>query len=177
MVPTPATPDTRRTRPSRTRTPTWSFKHGLTGADPSYDYGTHFLFQGHEGGVDGAGYITRINLDADAAHRVTLLATRTERARRSPRSTARPGTRGRSGCCSPPRTRATRPTRRRPTIPSTVDDVSGALGRGGYEGIQNDSDGNIWIVEDVGGANKRRHDREAAQQLRLPLRPGGSRAT
>src|SRR5262249_39245893 len=23
-----------------------------------------------------------------------------------------------------------------------------------YEGIQNDSDGNIWIVEDIGGANK-----------------------
>ena len=34
--------------------------------------------------------------------------------------------------------------------PSTVEDVSGALGRGGYEGIQDDSDGNIWIVEDIG---------------------------
>ncbi|HKB52070.1 MAG TPA: alkaline phosphatase PhoX [Solirubrobacterales bacterium] len=32
--------------------------------------------------------------------------------------------------------------------------MSGALGRGGYEGIQNDSDGNIWILEDVGGASK-----------------------
>ena len=41
----------------------------------SNDYGRHFLFQGHEGGAGGAGYITRINLDADAAHRVTLLAT------------------------------------------------------------------------------------------------------
>jgi hypothetical protein len=37
--------------------------------------------------------------------------------------------------------------------PSTVEDISGALGRGGYEGIQNDADGNIWIVEDVGGAS------------------------
>jgi hypothetical protein len=35
-----------------------------------------------------------------------------------------------------------------------VEDVSGGLGRGGYEGIQDDSDGNIWIVEDVGGSNK-----------------------
>src|SRR5260221_5647585 len=52
------------------------FPHGLPGADPSYDYGTHFLFQGHELGVAGASYITRINLDADAAHRVTLLATK-----------------------------------------------------------------------------------------------------
>src|SRR5438128_4644742 len=42
------------------------------GADPAYNYGTHFLFQGHETGVSG--YLTRINLDADAAHRVTLMA-------------------------------------------------------------------------------------------------------
>jgi hypothetical protein len=35
-----------------------------------------------------------------------------------------------------------------------VTDVSGALGRGGYEGIQDDGDGNIWIVEDVGGSTK-----------------------
>ncbi len=41
-----------------------------------------------------------------------------------------------------------------PDFPSTVTDVSGALGRGGYEGIQNDSDGNIWIVEDIGGSSK-----------------------
>jgi uncharacterized protein DUF839 len=38
--------------------------------------------------------------------------------------------------------------------PSSVEDISGALGRGGYEGIQDDSDGNIWIAEDVGGPNK-----------------------
>ncbi len=45
------------------------------GADPKYDYGRHFVFQGHELGDKGQGYITRINLDADAKHRVTLLAT------------------------------------------------------------------------------------------------------
>src|SRR5262245_13336171 len=47
------------------------------GADPHYDYGTHFLFQGHEGGTGTPkkGYITRINLDADVAYRVTLMAT------------------------------------------------------------------------------------------------------
>ncbi len=38
--------------------------------------------------------------------------------------------------------------------PSTVTDISGALGRGGYEGVQNDSAGNIWLVEDIGGAKK-----------------------
>ena len=41
------------------------------GADPNYDYGTDFLYQGHEAGalVNGArqGAITRINLDAEAA--------------------------------------------------------------------------------------------------------------
>ncbi len=35
-----------------------------------------------------------------------------------------------------------------------VTDVSGALGRGGYEGIQDDSDGNLWICEDIGGSSK-----------------------
>src|SRR5262252_2464825 len=45
---------------------------GQKGADATYNYGTHFLFQGHETGVTG--YITRINLDADGPHRVTLMA-------------------------------------------------------------------------------------------------------
>ena len=49
------------------------------GPDPAYDYGTHFVYQGHESGRrDGAGqaraYVTRVNLDADVAHRVTVLA-------------------------------------------------------------------------------------------------------
>ena len=48
------------------------------GPDASYNYGSHFLFQGHENGVtkDGKqmGYFTRVNLDADEAHRVTLMA-------------------------------------------------------------------------------------------------------
>ena len=54
---------------------------GQHGADPHYDYGTNFVFQGHENsapatpGGPKAGYITRINLDADVARRVTLMAT------------------------------------------------------------------------------------------------------
>jgi hypothetical protein len=35
-----------------------------------------------------------------------------------------------------------------------VTDTSGSLGRGGYEGVQNDSAGNLWIVEDSGGPAK-----------------------
>jgi secreted PhoX family phosphatase len=133
------------------------FKDGLSGADPSYNYGTHFLFQGHETGSPG--YITRVNLDADAAHRVTVLATKDSNgadiadidgstwdpwAKRLLFTTEN---------SSAPTYAAT------PGYPSTVSDVSGALGRGGYEGIQNDSAGNIWIVEDIGGSNKAGTDR------------------
>ena len=53
--------------------------NGQHGADSGYDYGTHFVYQGHEATAAGAGAaITRINLDADGAHRVTLLATQTQ---------------------------------------------------------------------------------------------------
>ena len=49
------------------------FESGLNGPTPGFDYGTHFLVQGHENG-NGLAYITRINLDvSDPAHRITLL--------------------------------------------------------------------------------------------------------
>src|SRR6266478_5483549 len=47
--------------------------HNPGGPTPGYDYGRHFLFQGHENSGNLA-YITRINMDITAkAHRVTLL--------------------------------------------------------------------------------------------------------
>jgi hypothetical protein len=125
---------------------------GLPGADASYDYGTHFLFQGHEGGSPGS--ITRINLDADAAHRVTVLATKD--ANGNPIADI-------DGSAWDPfaqRLLFTTENQNAPTYsatpgyPSVVTDVSGALGRGGYEGIQDDNDGNLWIVEDIGGSSK-----------------------
>ena len=129
-----------------------------TGADGNYDYGTHFLFQGHElqGTVNGhkTSYITRINLDADTAHRVTLLATTD--ADGHPIAAI-------DGSTWDPwakRLLFTTENASAPTYaatagyPSTVTDVSGALGRGGYEGIQDDSAGNLWIVEDIGGSGK-----------------------
>ncbi len=120
------------------------------GADPNYDYGTHFLFQGHE--LGSPGYITRVNLDADAAHKVTLLATKDTNGNNLPDidgSTWDPWARrllftseaGTSGGVWQATT----------SVPSKVEDISGILGRGGYEGIQNDSNGNLIIVEDVGG--------------------------
>jgi hypothetical protein len=129
---------------------------GQDGPDPQYNYGSHFLFQGHENssGIPKQGYITRINLDADGAHRVTLMASADVHGNRLPvfdGSTWNPWAQrllftaelASSGGVW----QATL------DFPSTVEDISGALGRGGYEGIQNDADGNLWIAEDVGGVN------------------------
>ena len=123
---------------------------GQHGADAAYDYGTHFLYQGHETGVKG--YLTRVNLDADAAHKVTVLATKDVDGRSLPTwdgSTWNPFAKkllltaelGSNGGVW----QATA------DYPSTVQDVSWVFGRGGYEGIQTDSAGNVVVVEDVGG--------------------------
>ena len=122
------------------------------GADPNYDYGTHFLFQGHENGANHQGYITRINLDADGAHRVTLMATTDINDQPLPTidgSTWYPFSHrllftSESGSDASV-LQATL------DVPSSVEDISGILGRGGYEGIQADRFGRLIIVEDVGG--------------------------
>ncbi|MDQ1448183.1 MAG: hypothetical protein QOC79_1154, partial [Actinomycetota bacterium] len=156
MVPSGATPsEAQKTEPDKN---TYLVLKGQTGPDAAYDYGTHFLYQGHENATTVAGkkqgYITRINLDADPAHRVTLLASQDVTG--APIATI-------DGSTWDPfaqRLLLTSENTGAPTYaatadyPSKVTDISGALGRGGYEGIQNDSDGNIWIVEDVGGSNK-----------------------
>ena len=131
---------------------TYLVLRGLTGFDPKYDYGTHFLFQGHEAGTPGQ--ITRINLDADADHRVTVLATTDKNGVALPSidgSTWYPWSgrlllTGEFGAAA-----AGGVWQATPDYPSLVEDISGALGRGGYEGIQADSAGNLWIAEDVGG--------------------------
>jgi hypothetical protein len=147
MVPLPSAPTVEAHKTEPDKNTYLVFKQGLHGADPSYDYGTHFLYQGHESGTPG--YITRINLDADAAHRVTLVAT-------VPSGDI-------DGTTWDPwaqRLLVTTENVNAPTYaaradyPSTVTDISGALGRGGFEGIQDDSAGNIWMVEDIGGAKK-----------------------
>ena len=124
-----------------------------TGPDANYNYGTRFLFQGHESGTPG--YVTRINLDADAAHRVTLMTTKDDKGAALPDFdgsswnpfakkllfTAENGCNGGvwqgSASYSPN---------------AALTDISGALGRGGFEGVQTASDGSVWLVEDVGGA-------------------------
>ena len=139
---------------------TYLILKGQTGADPGYDYGTHFLFQGHEVGAaipsssQRQSLITRINLDADWAHHVTLMAW--QDAQGQP-------IQGIDGSTWDPWAKRLLFTTENPnaptyamdaSFPATATDISGALGRGGYEGIQDDSDGNIWIVEDIGGSGK-----------------------
>jgi hypothetical protein len=120
---------------------------GLRGSDPDYEYGTHFLFQGHEGGP--AGFVTRINLDADAAHRVTLIG-QTGKASSVDGSTWYPFSRrlvitgesaGDTGGVF----------QLGPNPGGTVDRIA-AAGFGGYEGVQSDDRGALWLVQDIGGS-------------------------
>lgn len=137
---------------------TYLVLRGQHGFDANYDYGTRFLFQGHELGPNdpntgrGVGYLTRVNLDADGAHRVTLLASKDVNGNPIPvldGSTYDPwadrllltcegGTKGGVWMATV-------------DYPSTVTDMTAIFGHGGFEGIQNDSDGSLRIVEDVGG--------------------------
>jgi hypothetical protein len=129
------------------------------GADPAYDYGTHFLFQGHENAAaapngEVAGYLTRINLDADGAHRVTLLASTDVNGKPLPPidgSTWNPFAQKLIFSCEGgPAGGLYQATL---SVPSTVTSLHGIVGQGGYEGIQTDANGNVWIVEDSSGAS------------------------
>jgi hypothetical protein len=154
MVPTPAGAGKEAHKTEPDENTYLVFKKGLSGADANYDYGTHFLFQGHEGGAGGAGYVTRINLDADAAHRVTLMATKDAFGNQlatidgstwDPWAKRLLFTTENAGAPTYAMT---------PDYPPLLADVSGAIGRGGYEGVRNDGDGNLWIDEDIGGSSK-----------------------
>ncbi len=132
---------------------TYLVMQGLRGADAHYNYGTHFLFQGHESGLGDRGYLTRINLDANAQHRVTILATT------DVNGVAIPTLDGSTWYPWSDRLLFTSEGsgpgggiwQATASYPSIVQDISGVMGRGSYEGIQADSDGNLWIVEDAGG--------------------------
>lgn len=119
--------------------------------------GHHYLFQGHEGGPHG--YVTRIDLDqTDLAQRVTLVSDSDNLGGNLPNF---------DGITWDPFSHqlllsfeAKAPNGGIWAI--TLDDNGNAttghgvrlpaLGQGGYEGVQNDSAGNVWLVEDIGGA-------------------------
>jgi hypothetical protein len=138
--------------------------HNPGGPTPDYDYGRHFLFQGHENSGDLA-YVTRINLDvASPDHQITLLtpvgADGLTHFNSIDGSTWNPfsgtilftqeagnliGT-GIGGVIEmsgdfDPNTGAG----------GGLRTLYGSIGRGGFEGIHPDDQGNVWIVEDVGG--------------------------
>ena len=137
---------------------TYLVLEGQKGAAKGYNYGTHFIFQGHENGPveeDGVkrGSLTRINLDANLAHRVTLMADTAVDGKPLPLI---------DGSAWNPfakvllLTSETGPNggvwQATTDFPSKVTDLSGATGRASYEGVQFDSDGSVWLVEDAGGS-------------------------
>jgi len=120
--------------------------------------GHHYLYQGHELGPQG--YVTRVDLDqTDLAKKVRLMSDTGAGADAAPPTF--------DGITWDPfshqlllTSEASAPTG---GVFALKLDANGeptdsvlhrlpALGSGGYEGIQNDPDGNVWIVEDVGGA-------------------------
>ena len=153
LIPPPGTTSSAEASKTEPDKNTYLVLPGLKGADPSYDYGAHFLFQGHEAGSPGT--LTRVNLDADPAHRVTVLAN-FEKDGVTPLPTI-------DGSTWYPWSRRLLLTQEgngsstggvwqaTPDYPSVVENLQSVLGRGGYEGIQADADGNIWLVEDIGG--------------------------
>ena len=133
--------------------------HNPGGPTPDYDYGRHFLFQGHENSGNLA-YVTRINLDvASPDHRITLLTpvgmngltgfNSIDGSSWNPFSqtllfTQEAGANGgviEMGGDFDPNTGGG----------AGLRTLYGSLGRGGYEGIHPDDRGNILIIEDVGG--------------------------
>lgn len=128
----------------------------MKGPTARYNYGHHFLFQGHENAADLA-YVTRVNLDvSDPAHRITLLTP--------------VGLDGKThlnavdGSLYNPFTKTLLVTQEAsPTQggvveitmgwPSVVTPLYGLMGRGGFEGIHTDNKGRVYLVEDSGGTS------------------------
>lgn len=137
--------------------------------DPSagFSYGTHFLIQGHEN-ASGRAYMTRINLDVPMSdpHRITLLST--------PDATGQTNFSRIDGSSFNPFTGQMMWTMEGSGSTTATDGSGGGVivqslnwsgttapaqtqlesfGRGGFEGVHPDDQGNIWLVEDIGGPN------------------------
>lgn len=128
----------------------------VLGPTPRYNYGHHFLIQGHENASNLA-YVTRINLDVtDPAHRITLLTP--------------VGLDGLThfnaldGSAYNPFSRTLLFTQESNataggvieismTSPTKVTTHYGSMGRCGVEGIHTDNKGRIYLVEDSGGTS------------------------
>ena len=127
------------------------------GPTEGYDYGRHFLFQGHELFSGGLAYVTRINLDVnDPAHRITLLT--------PVGSDGLTNLTSIDGSTYHPFTNTLLFTMEAGFPnggvfqvslgwPAVVTRLDGILGSSGYEGIHPDDQGNILLIEDAGGTS------------------------
>lgn len=120
--------------------------------------GHHYVYQGHEGGPQG--YVTRVDLDEpDLSKKVVLISDTGTGTDAAPPTF--------DGITWDPFSHQLLLTAEAKspkggvfgvTLKPNGDPTDGllsrlpALGSGGYEGVQNDPDGNVWLVEDVGGA-------------------------
>lgn len=136
-----------------------TLNHNPGGPEAGYDYGRHFLFQGHENSGNLA-YVTRINLDViNPDHRITLL---------TPLDlTSNTGFNSIDGSAWDPFSQTLVFTQEAGTNGGIIEmsadfDAStgaakglrtlyGSVGRGGFEGIHPDDRGNLLIIEDAGG--------------------------
>ncbi len=134
-------------------------EHNPGGPDGHFDYGRHFLFQGHENG-GGRAYVTRINLDVPRGnrHRITLLTP-------VDATTGLTGFSSIDGSTYDPFTNTLLFTQELSSggngtgkviqisvnWPPQINTLEAFLGLGGYEGIHPDDQGNLYLVEDIGG--------------------------
>ena len=135
--------------------------HNPGGPTSDFDYGRHFLFQGHENSGNLA-YITRINLDViNPLHRITLLtpvgADGLTHFNSIDGSTWNPHTKTllftqEAGLLTAPPPLPNGGVIEIPVDwPSTPRTLYGIIGRAGFEGIHPDDRGNLIIAEDTGG--------------------------
>src|SRR5215475_6480442 len=141
--------------------------HNPGGPTQGYDYGRHFLFQGHEmpNATTNRAYVTRINLDlAHPDHRITLMTPGD--------ADAITGFNSIDGSTWNPFSQTLLFTQEAGNLVGTgtggviemgadFDPITGAghglrtlygsIGRGGFEGIHPDDWGNLLIAEDAGG--------------------------
>ena len=146
--------DTNKTRTEPDENTYLVFDHNPGGPTAGYDYGRHFLYQGHENAGNLA-YISRINLDVlDPAHRITLLTP-------VDATTQLTGFNSVDGSAWNPFTRTLLFTMEAgtnggvveitPDWPPQIRKLNGIVGKAGYEGVVPDDKGNLLLIEDVGG--------------------------
>ena len=181
MLPTPTSPATEahKTEPDKN---TYLVLDGQNGADAELRLRHPLPLPGPRGRRRrGASDITRINLDADAAHRVTLLATLDSDGQ--PVADDRRLDLGSVRAAAPlhdREPRARRPTRRRWTTRRRSSTSRAPSAAAATRASRTTRAGNLWIVEDVGGTSEP-GDSTAKQPNSfvyrfVPLQPGRPRA-